>query len=159
MIIGIGIDTVPVARIEALIEQSGKRFVNRWFTPAESAPCLATVHPARHLAARLAAKEAVFKSLRFDGNRPVPWREIEILAEPSALPRAELSGRLKQEAAAVGLVTVLVSMVHADSYVAAAAIAVGEDRRAATSGSGRPVGKEHRRPNCSTSLAPSVSDL
>jgi holo-[acyl-carrier protein] synthase len=140
MIIGIGIDSVPVARIESLLDRSGKRFVTRWFTSAESASCLAGPQLARHLAVRLAAKEAVFKSLRFHGNRPVPWREIEIVAESGAVPRVELSGRLQQEAAAVGLVTVLVSLVQADSFAAAAAIAIGEDRHPVTSRSGRPAG-------------------
>jgi holo-[acyl-carrier protein] synthase len=140
MIIGVGIDTVRVARIEALLKRSGKRFVSRWFTPVESASCLAGAHPARHLAARLAAKEAVFKSLRFDGNRPVPWREIEIVAESGTVPRVELSGRLHEEASAVGVVAVLVSLVLADSYATAAAIAVGEDRRLVTSRSGRRAG-------------------
>lgn len=75
---GVGIDIVEVARIARLIRMRGEAFTGRWFTVEEVADCSAADRPEAAFAARLAAKEAVWKSLGLDGNRPVPWRSITI---------------------------------------------------------------------------------
>lgn len=75
---GVGIDIVDVSRIGRLIRTRGETFINRWFTTEEAGDCRAAHQPEAAFAARLAAKEAVWKSLGLDGNRSVPWRSITI---------------------------------------------------------------------------------
>lgn len=74
--LSLGVDLVEVARISALIERYGVPRLGRLFTEAElayafSAPRLT----AQRLAARFAAKEAFRKAT----DRPVPFREIEVV--------------------------------------------------------------------------------
>ena len=56
MILGVGIDIIEVARIQASHEKFGERFLNRILHPNEIAYCLAHRFPAPFLAARFAAK-------------------------------------------------------------------------------------------------------
>ncbi|MDQ6828056.1 MAG: 4'-phosphopantetheinyl transferase superfamily protein, partial [Gemmatimonadota bacterium] len=62
MIVGLGLDLVDLARIRRLIESKGERALRRLFLPNESAYAMARPDPLRHLAARIAAKEAAYKA-------------------------------------------------------------------------------------------------
>jgi holo-[acyl-carrier protein] synthase len=61
-IIGLGVDMIEVARIQHSLDRFGQRFVQRVFTAGEVAYCTSMKFPARHFAARFAAKEAVSKA-------------------------------------------------------------------------------------------------
>ncbi len=61
-VLGIGVDLVECARIDHSIERFGDRFLHRVFTEGEIAYSKSMKFPARHLAARFAAKEAVSKA-------------------------------------------------------------------------------------------------
>src|SRR5690606_25683281 len=63
VIVGIGTDLVLLSRIEAVLERQGERFARRILTPAELQRFLAHSQPARYLAKRYAAKEAILKAL------------------------------------------------------------------------------------------------
>lgn len=76
---GVGIDVLDIRRITGLINKRGEAFTDRWFTRSELAQSNLEAVPAAWLASRLAAKEAVWKSLGLDGNRSVPWHSIEVL--------------------------------------------------------------------------------
>ena len=54
MILGIGIDIIEVARIEASYERFGERFLNRILLPNEISYCLSHKAPGPFLAARFA---------------------------------------------------------------------------------------------------------
>ena len=56
-IIGIGIDLVDCNRIQNSIERFGDRFLKRVFTAGEIAYSNSMKFPARHFAARFAAKD------------------------------------------------------------------------------------------------------
>lgn len=119
----VGTDIVPVARISALMQTAGLRFVQRWFTPAEIRYCLAKAEPSRHLAARFAAKEAVVKALPpWDG--PLPWRCIEIVNDARGAPTVRLSGALAEAVARAGVgdSDISVSLSHCDTYATAIAL-------------------------------------
>jgi holo-[acyl-carrier protein] synthase len=119
----VGTDIVPVARIAALVEASGPRFVQRWFTPLEISYCLAKAEPSRHLAARFAAKEAVVKALPpWDG--PLPWRSIEIVNDARGAPTVRLTGALAEAATSSGVRDddIVVSLSHCDGYATAVAL-------------------------------------
>ena len=79
-VIGLGVDVVDVDRAEALLGPRRRRALDRLLTAAELEYVNRMRYPARHLAVRLAAKEAVYKALQSLGaTRAVGWREIEVV--------------------------------------------------------------------------------
>jgi holo-[acyl-carrier protein] synthase len=91
------------------------RLAERVFTGAEREYAEARARPARHLAARFAAKEAVVKALGLSGGFGLG--RIEVLAgEP---PRVELSGRVAE---AAGGRRIDISLTHSRDFAAAVAI-------------------------------------
>jgi len=62
MILGLGIDIIEVARIQAAHEKFGERFLNRILHPNEIAYCLSHKQPGPFLAVRFATKEAISKA-------------------------------------------------------------------------------------------------
>jgi phosphopantetheinyl transferase (holo-ACP synthase) len=71
-LVGVGIDTLEVARVARLLDDYGDTFVGRWFTPAEAHWCRGAGSPASAFATVLSAKEAVWKALRPPGRRTRP---------------------------------------------------------------------------------------
>jgi holo-[acyl-carrier protein] synthase len=63
MIFGIGTDIVRLERIEQIFERYGDRFVERLLLPAEAQAFRSESRPARFLAMRFAAKEAIVKAM------------------------------------------------------------------------------------------------
>jgi len=111
---GVGIDLLEIDRLERALERH-PRLAERVFTPGERAYAAARARPARHLAARFAAKEAVVKALGLSGGFGL--REIEILAgEP---PTVRLSGRAADAASGE---RIDVSLTHSREFAAAVAI-------------------------------------
>lgn len=120
----VGTDIVSVPRIAALVESRGAAFLDRWFTPAEVDYCTRKAEPSRHLAARIAAKEAVSKALPVAWDGPLPWRSIEIVSGPQGgRPSVRLSGELRAAADRAGVREVKVSLSHCDDYATAVALA------------------------------------
>jgi holo-[acyl-carrier protein] synthase len=114
MATGVGIDLLEIERLERALERR-PRLAQRVFTEAELRYAAARGRPARHLAARFAAKEAVVKALGIRAFRP---REIEVLAgEP---PTVRLSGRTAEAAAGRKLA---ISLTHSRDNAAAVALA------------------------------------
>jgi holo-[acyl-carrier protein] synthase len=120
----VGTDIVSVARIDALVRAGGARFLRRWFTAAEIDYCQGKAHPARHLAARFAAKEAVVKALGAPWEGPLAWRCVEVVRQGPA-PAVRLSGPVREAARAAGVADVQVSLSHCDEYATAVALASG----------------------------------
>lgn len=119
---GVGIDIVDVDRVAHLIRTRGEAFTGRWFSAKEAAQCNAADQPAVSFAARLAAKEAVWKSLGLDGNRSVPWRLITV--DSSGGPeKVELHGDVAVAAGAAGVRQVSVSTSTRDDLAMAVAMA------------------------------------
>jgi holo-[acyl-carrier protein] synthase len=111
---GVGIDLLEIDRLERALERH-PRLAARVFTAAEREYAAARARPARHLAARFAAKEAVVKALGLTGGFGL--REIEIVAgEP---PRARVSGRAAEAAAGRDIE---ISLTHSRGFAAAVAI-------------------------------------
>jgi holo-[acyl-carrier protein] synthase len=123
MILGIGTDLVAVPRLEAVWTRNRERFLARVFTPAEQADCLSRAHPARHLAARLAAKEAAMKALGTGWGLGIRWQDVEVQSGFAAPPRLRLSGAAKARADACGIRQALVSLSHDGDYAIAMVVA------------------------------------
>ena len=121
MIQGVGTDIVSVARIDGLMNTEGSRFLARWFKPEEIAYCSSKAHPARHYAARLAAKESVAKALRLDSDGPVPWLNIEIALDDRGAPLVRLAAIIRESMPQPD-VSICVSMSHCDEFATAVAV-------------------------------------
>ena len=128
MQVRVGTDIVPVARIARLADERGDTFLQRWFTAAELAHCRAKAHPEQHLAARFAAKEAVFKAVGGDSAGPVPWHDIEVLSAPGGAPAVRLTGDIAAAAAEQHRDDLQVSLSHCEDYATATAVALVDDR-------------------------------
>lgn len=122
MIAGIGVDTVAIARIEALWRRGGDRFLRRVYTPEEVRYCLARARPGESLAARFAAKEAVMKCLGTGWGDGVGFLQIEVLPLPAG-PAVRLHKRAAEVAQRRGIRAVHVSLTHGDHDAIAVAIA------------------------------------
>lgn len=110
---GVGIDLLEIDRLERALARH-PRLAERLFTEGEREYAAARARPARHLAARFAAKEAVIKALGLGGGFGLS--EIEVLAgEP---PSVRLSGR----AAAAAAGEIEISLTHGRDYAAAVAM-------------------------------------
>ena len=113
----VGIDLLEIERLERALRRH-PRLGPRVFTPAELDYAKQRARPARHLAARFAAKEAVVKALGLDGA--LGLREVEILA--GAPPSVRLHGRAARQARE-GNVEVRISLTHSRDFAAAVALA------------------------------------
>ena len=122
MVIGLGIDLVEIARVERMLEGKEERVHRRLFTAREVAYACARSQPARHLAARLAAKEAAFKALA--GNalaRGIGWRDIEVVMDDGR-PALELHGLARRRADEMGVARMLVSLTHSEGTAGAVVV-------------------------------------
>lgn len=123
--LAIGIDLVTVARVERLMERHEDRALERLLTDAEQAYCQGMAYPARHVAARIAAKEAVFKALQgSEDARGIGWTEIEVTRDDHGRPGVRLSGRAEARFRELGASRVLLSLTHTDDTAAAMAVVV-----------------------------------
>jgi holo-[acyl-carrier protein] synthase len=123
-VFGIGVDIVETARIQASIERFGDRFLGRVFTEGERAYCDSMPVPARHYAARFAAKEAVSKALGTGIGRQAGWRDIEVTRKDTGQPAILFHGPAAQLAAALNIREILISLSHSDHYSVANAILI-----------------------------------
>ena len=96
MIFGIGTDIAAVARIGRLYERHGERALEKLLAPAEMADFAKTRNPARFLAKRFAAKEALGKALGIGVAAPATLPNIAIVHDTLGKPAFDLAPPLKQ---------------------------------------------------------------
>ncbi|MCB1700701.1 MAG: holo-ACP synthase [Pseudomonadales bacterium] len=120
--ISIGTDILRIARIDTVLERLGERFVARILTPAEQQEYRASKQPARLLAKRFAAKEAVAKALGSGIGRGVSWQDIAIGHDSQGAPLVTLSGGALQVANRRGGSRVELSLADEVDYVVAFAV-------------------------------------
>jgi holo-[acyl-carrier protein] synthase len=122
-VIGVGVDLVDLERIARLLASKGEHAMQRFFTDDERAYLQTRPEPTGHAAARIAAKEAVYKALQsLPGARGVGWREIEVVRDADGRPAIRLHGLAGELATKHGGLIVQVSLTH--SVVSAGAVAV-----------------------------------
>lgn len=95
MIKGIGIDLVDKERMKRAVGQWGERFLNRILTPLEFSLCEKKGDRIGSIAARFAAKEAVFKALGTGWGGGVYWKNVEVISGSDGKPGICLYGRAK----------------------------------------------------------------
>ena len=123
-VIGVGIDVVPVERVQAMLARHGERALQRLFTPAEIARAGDLAYQALHLAGRLAAKEAAYKALSADGaDLGIGWQSMEVERLEDGRPRLVLRGPALARFQALGAKRAHVSLSH-DGGIAAAVVVI-----------------------------------
>ena len=126
-VVGVGVDLVAIAEIEASIGRRGGSLLARTFTAGEIGYCQARRHPAQHFAARIAAKEAAFKAAGTGWSGGVDWRDAEVCAVWGRRPELLVGGVLLARAAALGIRRWHVSLTHTGGYAAAIVVACTEE--------------------------------
>src|SRR5436305_12787322 len=111
-VLGIGVDLIEVERIQHSLDRFGERFMKRVFTDGEIAYCQSMKYPARHFAARFAAKEAVAKAFGTGIGKAMGWRDIDIHKKRSGEPFIDLGGSGKSLADERNIRAVWISLSH-----------------------------------------------
>jgi holo-[acyl-carrier protein] synthase len=118
MIVGVGIDVVPVARFREAIERT-PALAARLFTADELVTDTGHPRSAESLAARFAAKEAVAKAL--GGGGGMLWTDAEVVTDDVGRPSIAARGTVAERASRLGVTAWHVSLSH-DGGVAAATV-------------------------------------
>jgi holo-[acyl-carrier protein] synthase len=118
VIVGVGIDVVPIARFESASERT-VQLIERLFTPAERVNAHGVDRTAESLAARFAAKEAVAKAL--GAPTGLGWQDVEVVREGSGRPRLEVRGTVAAAAERAGVRCWHLSLSH-DGGIAVAMV-------------------------------------
>lgn len=91
MIYGIGVDLVEVARLEQGLARYGEHYADRILAPGEHADFFSCTEPARFLAKRFAAKEALAKAAGTGLRHPVSLRNVAVRHTPLGQPCFQFS--------------------------------------------------------------------
>ncbi len=121
-VIGIGVDLVECARIERSLDRFGEKFLRRVFTEGEIDYSMSMKFPARHLAARFAAKEAVSKAFGTGIGKAMGWRNIDIRKKKSGEPFLVFSGPAQELAEKRGITCALVTLSHTEHHAMACVV-------------------------------------
>src|SRR5207237_5204964 len=124
-VLGIGVDLVECARIQRSVDRFGQRFLHRVFTDGEIEYSMSMKFPARHLAARFAAKEAVSKAFGTGIGKTMGWRDIDIRKKPSGEPFLIFSGSAEGLATQRGVTSTLVTLSHTEHHAMACVVLDG----------------------------------
>lgn len=103
MIFGIGTDIVQIERIARLHEKYGERFVERLLLPAEMEAFRGQTRPARFLAMRFAAKEAIVKAMGTGFANGIWIRDVGVAANEFGRPGIIWSERGQQVREKLGI--------------------------------------------------------
>jgi holo-[acyl-carrier protein] synthase len=125
MILGLGIDLIETSRIETSWKRFGERFLARIFLPAEVEYCLGMKFPARHLAARFAAKEAASKAFGTGIGKQLGWKDVEVRRHPGGQPYLVFHGAGERLLRERGATRSHLSLTHHESAAAAVAVLEG----------------------------------
>lgn len=118
---GLGVDIAPVAPFRERLPVGETAFDRLVFTDGERAYCRTQADPARHLAARFAAKEAAVKAL--SGRARVAVPQVEIVRDgETGRPGARLVSRRGEPVPDIGKCEMQVSLSHSAEHALAGVI-------------------------------------
>ena len=120
MIKGIGIDTVYIPRIQALLDKGETSFFQHTFTAEENRLAPDTGRKAEYYAARFAAKEAVFKALApLTAARHFDLRTVESLHHEDGSPYIHITAAMEQLLQEAQAEKILLSITTEQDYATA----------------------------------------
>lgn len=120
-VVGVGVDAVDVPRLRKVIGRT-PGVERRMFTEGERAYGARSRDPAKRLAARFAAKEAVMKALGV-GLGAFKLTDVEVVKRRSGAPEVSLSGTAARLAGEAGVQRWHLSLTHSDTVAVAVVIA------------------------------------
>lgn len=127
MIRGIGTDIVDVVRMSALHGRYGLKLAQRLLTAVERADYDRAAEPARLLAKRFAAKEALAKALGTGLRAPVSLANMTVTHDPLGRPAFTFAPALQAWLAARRIVRVHLSLSDEQHYALAFVIVEEEE--------------------------------
>ena len=104
MIHGVGTDIVAVARMADFLQRHGERGLEKLLAPAERDECRTSREPARLLAKRFAAKEALGKALGTGIRAPLLMPDVAVVHDALGKPIFSYSAALQAHLAERSLV-------------------------------------------------------
>lgn len=122
MIFGIGTDVVRIERIASIYQRFGARFAERLLLPQERAAFDGNHRPARFLAMRFAAKEAIVKALGTGFGHGVWIRDVGFIANAWGRPEVLFSARGRAVADRLGAGEGHISLTDEAGLVMAVAV-------------------------------------
>ena len=120
----IGIDIVEIKRLQKVSHKWGQAFLNKVYTKRELSYANEKRFPYQHLAARFAAKEAIFKALGEVETNFVGWRNVEILNDANGKPVVHWHGDAEISRKKRKIQNVVVSLLHTENYAVASAMLI-----------------------------------
>jgi holo-[acyl-carrier protein] synthase len=120
-VVGLGADVVEVGRMRVALDRTAS-LAERLFSDDERAYAFEQHDPAKSLAARFAAKEAVMKALGV-GLGDIDFHDVEVVRRDDGAPQLYVRGRARALATQQGVTRWLLSLSHTDSTAMAVVIA------------------------------------
>ena len=117
-----GIDNVQSKRMKEMLLKWADRVENRVFDEGELEYSKSREASHLHLAARFAAKEAVFKALGRGLNDGMTWTDVKVVNDELGKPHIQLERRAKEIADQMGVATIHLSLTHTDESAMAVVI-------------------------------------
>jgi len=121
-VLGIGVDLVECARVGSSLDRFGEKFLRRVFTEGEIEYSMSMKFPARHLAARFAAKEAVSKAFGTGIGKAMGWRNIDVRKKKNGEPFLVFSGPAQELASKRGVTSALITLSHTEHHAMACVV-------------------------------------
>jgi holo-[acyl-carrier protein] synthase len=122
VIFGIGVDVLESARITRTLERFGAHFIERLLMPEERTQLERTQRPARFLAMRFAAKEAIVKAMGTGFGHGVWIRDVGVVQNAWGKPEVVFSPRGERVRRALGIGEGHVTLTDEAGLVVAVAV-------------------------------------
>jgi holo-[acyl-carrier protein] synthase len=122
VIFGIGVDVLESSRIAQTLERFGSRFVDHLLMPEEHAQLARTARPARFLAMRFAAKEAIVKAMGTGFAHGVWIRDVGVVQNAWGKPEVVFSERGERVRRGLGVGDAHVTLSDERGLVVAVAV-------------------------------------
>ena len=140
MIFGIGVDVLEAKRIDETLKRFGSRFVQHLLMPAEQLQLAKTQRPARFLAMRFAAKEAIVKAMGTGFAHGVWIRDVGVVQNSWGKPEVVFSERGEQVRQGLGIGEGHVTLTDEAGLIVAVAVLMRAMPTSAASPTPGPVG-------------------
>jgi holo-[acyl-carrier protein] synthase len=122
MIYGIGVDVLEAERIVKTLARFGERFTGHLLLPEEAAQLKLTRRPARFIAMRFAAKEAIVKAMGTGFSHGMWIRDVGVVQNSWGKPEVIFSARGEALRCRLGIGECHVTLTDEKGLVVAVAV-------------------------------------